>query len=605
MELSSKIPEWQHGDRARWLGSRNAVAGEIMSRPQLSVSTAEREFEGESHSTPGVQALTRGIQILDAVASASKGLRFTELLERTGMPKGTLHRLIQALMDERLLSFDKRDQTYRLAARLFQWAHKVWDDFDLRGAAEPELERLRDLTGEAIRLGVMDSGSVLYIDQREVPQPLRLNNGVGSRAAPHASGLGKAMLANFSLERRRALLVDAKLEQLTPHTIVDIEELIRQLDLTKARGYAVSVDEQNIGISSVAAPVLDHRGEPIGAVGIIGPSFRLPVDRLHALGRDVIEAARRTSGNFGEFAMSLAIQPRPLGVDRTDVRCVIPASTFLGEGPHWSERDHRLYFVDILAPAVHAGDTVKGTYTSLAVPELVGFVIPRTRGGFVTAMHGEIRGLDLPTGSISIIARPEADRPGNRFNDGKCDRKGRLWAGTLAIDTAPDQGRLWRLDPDGRTYEMDRGFHVSNGLGWSPDDRTFYFTDTARQTIYAYDFDLESGSISNRRVFVTVPESEGKPDGLTVDAEGFVWSAHWDGWCVTRYDPEGKVERVINLPVPRPTSCVFGGADMQTLFVTSARIRLSAAQLADAPLSGSVFGIDTGIKGLQDPMFAG
>src|SRR5690606_20287098 len=172
-------------------------------------------------------------------------------------------------------------------------------------------------------------------------------------------------------------------------------------------------------------------------------------------------------------------------------------------------------------------------------------------------------------------------------------------------DTAPDQGRLWRLDPDGRTYEMDRGFHVSNGLGWSPDDKTFYFTDTAKQTIYAYDFDLESGAIGNRRVFVTVPESEGKPDGLTVDAEGFVWSAHWDGWCVTRYDPEGKVERVINLPVPRPTSCVFGGPDLQTLFVTTARIRLSAAQLADAPLSGSVFAIDTGIKGLLDPMFAG
>ncbi|HTN64541.1 MAG TPA: SMP-30/gluconolactonase/LRE family protein [Devosia sp.] len=576
-----------------------------MAGSQLSIDAGERDTEGESHSTPGVQALTRGIQILDIVASVPAGLRFTELLERTGMPKGTLHRLLQALVEERLLGFDSRNQTYRLAVRLFQWAHKVWDDFDLRGAAEPELERLRDLTGEAIRLGVMDGGSVLYIDQREVPQPLRLNNGVGSRAVAHASGLGKAMLAHLSLEKRRALLADAQLEQITPQTIIDIDELIRQLDLTKARGYAVSVDEQNTGISSVAAPVLNHRGEPIGAIGIIGPSFRLPVDRLHALGREVIEAARRTSGNFGEFAMSLGIQPRPLGVDRADVRCVIPASTFLGEGPHWSARDGKLYFVDILAPAVHTGDPVKGTYTSLAVPELVGFVIPRTRGGFVAAMHGEIRGLDLPSGSISTIARPEADRPGNRFNDGKCDRKGRLWAGTLAIDAAPDQGRLWRLDPDGRTYEMDRGFHVSNGLGWSPDDKTFYFTDTAKQTIYAYDFDLESGSIGNRRVFVTVPESEGKPDGLTVDSEGFIWSAHWDGWCVTRYDPEGKVERVINLPVPRPTSCVFGGPDLQTLFVTTARIRLSAAQLADAPLSGSVFAIDTGIKGLLDPMFAG
>ncbi|QMW61203.1 SMP-30/gluconolactonase/LRE family protein [Devosia sp. MC521] len=576
-----------------------------MANAQEHAVSIGKEGDGDVPSTPGVQALTRGVQILDIVANAAVGLRFTELLEQTAMPKGTLHRLLQALVEENLLTFDSRHQKYRLGARLFQWAHKVWDDFDLRGAAEPELERLRDMTGEAIRLGVMDGQSILYIDQREVPQPLRLNNGVGSRAAVHASGLGKAILAHLPLEKRRALLADSNLERFTDSTITDPEELARQLDLIKARGYAVSVDEQHVGISSVAAPVLNHRGEPIGAIGIIAPTFRLPLDRLHALGRDVIEAGRRTSGNFGEFAMSLGIQPRPLGVDRADVRCVIPASSFLGEGPYWSAEDKKLYFVDILAPSVHAGDPEKGTYTSVTVPELVGFMVPRTRGGFVAGMHGDIRGIDMPTGSVTTLARLEADRPGNRFNDGKCDRKGRLWGGTLAIDTSPDQGRLWRLDPDGKAYEMDRGIHVSNGLDWSPDDKTFYFTDTAKQTIYAYDFDLESGSISGRRPFVVVPESEGKPDGLTVDAEGFLWVAHWDGWCVTRYDPEGKVERVINLPVPRPTSCVFGGEDLQTLFVTTARIRLSAAQLADAPLSGSVFAIDTGIKGLPSNMFAG
>lgn len=569
------------------------------------------EPSGREHGTvdgqgvPGVQALTRGIQIVDAIAARPRGLRFTELLDETLLPKGTLHRLLQALVEERLLVFDERDQVYRLAPRIFQWAHKVWDEFDLRGAAEPELERLRDMTGEAVRLGVLDASSVLYIDQREASQPLRLNNGVGARAAAHASGIGKAILAHLSLEKRHALLSDVSLQQLTPNTIIDIAELMPQLDLIKARGYAISVDEQNSGISSVAAPVLNHRGEPIGAIGIIGPSFRLPEERLHALGRDVIEAARRTSGNFGEYVMSLAVKPRPLGPERSDVRCVIPASTFLGEGPYWSAAERKLYFVDILAPAVCIGDPVKGTYKSTSVSELVGFVIPRAKGGLVAGMHGEIRGIDPLTKESTVIARPELDRPGNRFNDGKCDRKGRLWAGTLAIDTTADRGRLWRIDADGQAMAMEHGVHVANGLGWTPDDRTFYFTDTARQTIYAYDFDIESGRIANRRVFVVVPEAEGKPDGLTVDAEGFVWCAHWDGWCVTRYDPAGKVERVINLPVPRPTSCVFGGDDMQTLFVTSARIRLSAAQLADAPLSGSVFAVETGIRGLPDPAFAG
>jgi sugar lactone lactonase YvrE/DNA-binding IclR family transcriptional regulator len=571
---------------------------------ETGAGVTDRE-EGDAPATPGVQALTRGVQLLDLIAGFSRPPRYSDLLARTGMPKGTLHRLLQALVEERLLSFDSRDQTYRLGARLFEWAHKVWDDFDLRGAAEPELERLRDLSGEAVRLGVLDEDTVLYIDQREVAQPLRLNNGVGSRVAVHSSGLGKAILAHLPLEQQRALLAEMPREANTPNTITDPEELIRQLDLTKARGYAVSVDEQHVGISSVAAPVLNHRAEPIGAIGIIGPSFRLPVDRLHALGRDVIEAARRTSGNIGEVAMTLGIQPRPLGPERADVRCVIPAGTFLGEGPYWSARDEKLYFVDILAPAMLAGDPVAGTYRATTVSELIGFVIPRRQGGFVAGMHAELRALDAEGREAGVIARPEADRPGNRFNDGKCDRRGRLWAGTLAIDTTPGQGRLWRIGAGGDVKEMDRGFHVANGLGWSPDNRTFYFTDTAKHTIYAYDFDLDSGEVANRRVFVAVPEDEGRPDGLTVDAEGFLWVAHWDGWCVTRYDPEGKVERVINLPVPRPTSCVFGGPDLQTLYVTSARIRLSAAQLADAPLSGSVFAIDTGIKGLPETEFAG
>jgi len=576
-----------------------------MARTQAELKIDEEAESGSSGPVPGVQALTRGVQLLDLVASAATPPRFTDLLDRSGMPKGTLHRILQALVDERLLKLDGRDQTYRLGSRLFQWAHRVWDDFDLRGAAEPELERLRDLTGETVRLGILDGDEILYIDQREVPQPVRLSNGVGSRAKPYASGLGKAILAHLSLEMRRKLLGDAELARLTPHTIADFGELISQLDLTKARGYAVSIDEQNVGISSVAAPILDHEAKPLGAIGVIGPSFRLPPERLHALGRDVIEAARRISGNIGEVAMSLNINPRPLGPDRDDVRCAIPASLFLGEGPYWSAQDQQLYFVDILAPSVCAGDPAKGSYRSWAMPELTSFLIPRQEGGFVAGMQSELRAISPSMTESVTLARPETSRPGNRFNDGKCDRKGRLWAGTLAIDTTPGQGSLWRLDPGGKVHEMDRGFHVSNGLGWSPDDRLFYFTDTAKQTIYVYDFDSETGAIENRRVFVTVPESEGKPDGLTIDAEGFVWSAHWDGWCVTRYDPDGHVERVINLPVPRPTSCVFGGADLQTLFVTSARIRLSAAQIADAPMSGSVFAIDTGIKGLPENVFGG
>jgi sugar lactone lactonase YvrE len=150
---------------------------------------------------------------------------------------------------------------------------------------------------------------------------------------------------------------------------------------------------------------------------------------------------------------------------------------------------------------------------------------------------------------------------------------------------------------------MDSGFHVSNGIGWSPDDRVMYFADSAHGKIYAYDFDLDSGEVANRRAFVSMPEGNGLPDGLSVDSEGGVWVACWDGWSVTRYGPDGVVDRIVPLPVPRPTSCTFGGPDLTTLFVTTARIRLSSQVLADAPLSGSVLAVDAGVRGQSETVF--
>src|SRR5690606_15725749 len=159
-----------------------------------------------------------------------------------------------------------------------------------------------------------------------------------------------------------------------------------------------------------------------------------------------------------------------------------------------------------------------------------------------------------------------ASRPGNRFNDARCDARGRLWAGTLAIDTTPGEGSLYRLDVDGQIKRMDTGVHVADGLAFSPDNRRLYCPYTGARGTAVADFDVDSGEVENRRVFHELPEGVGTPNGLTVDTEGYVWSAQWDGWCVTRYDPDGQVERVINLPVPRPTSCVFGGPDFTTLF---------------------------------------
>lgn len=286
------------------------------------------------------------------------------------------------------------------------------------------------------------------------------------------------------------------------------------------------------------------------------------------------------------------------------VYCAIPGECQLGEGPHWSEANERLYWVDILAPAFASGDPQTGEQTRIVLPELIGAAVPKRSGGFIAATEHGIRSMNSE-GALTTLANPEFDMPGNRFNDAKCDRQGRLWAGSLALDGSPGHGALWSFSPEGRVSKEISGVHIANGLGWSPDDRRFYFTDSGRQEIREYDFDLASGSLEKPRVFAAVDPLAGTPDGLAVDAEGYVWSAYWDGWSVTRFDPDGRIDRVVTLPVPRPTSCAFGGLNRKTLYVTTARIGLSSQQIREAPLSGSVFAIDTGVRGQAEANFGG
>jgi DNA-binding IclR family transcriptional regulator len=285
---------------------------------------------------PGAQALRRGLGLLDIVADSSQPLRFVDIADRSGLAKGTAHRMLATLVEAGLLRVDERDQTYRLGFRLFEMAHRVWGEFDLRSAAEPELERLRGPHGRGGAPGCPRRlrGSLRRPARGCAAHPL--SNGVGARAAAHASGAGKAILAHLDPPIRQQALASLQLKRFTPNTIVDRAELAQQLDLTKARGYAISLEEQHVGIASVAAPVLDHRAHAIGAIAIVGPAFRLGIDRLHALGRDVMEAARRISGNAGQIAMSININPRPLGPDRDDLVCAVPSTCFLGEGPTWS-----------------------------------------------------------------------------------------------------------------------------------------------------------------------------------------------------------------------------------------------------------------------------
>jgi sugar lactone lactonase YvrE len=289
----------------------------------------------------------------------------------------------------------------------------------------------------------------------------------------------------------------------------------------------------------------------------------------------------------------------------SNIRCVLPARAVLAEGPLWDAEDRALYWVDIKGLAVHRFDPVTGRDTRWPMPETVGCLALRAAGGLVVALRSGFHFFDPDTGSLRVVSTPEPDRPENRFNDGKPDRRGRFWAGTMHDPESRATGALYRLDPDGSCHRMFDGVVISNGLCWSPDGRTMYHADTSRRTVWAWDSDPDRGEITNRRVFVTLTGDEGHPDGATVDAEGFVWLAHWDGWQLTRHDPTGHTERVVRLPVQRPTCPAFGGPNLDVLYVTSASIGLSPEALAAQPCAGGLLALDPGVRGVPEARFSG
>jgi len=287
-------------------------------------------------------------------------------------------------------------------------------------------------------------------------------------------------------------------------------------------------------------------------------------------------------------------------------RVVIPARNLVGESPVWSAAEQVLYWVDVEGKLVQCFHPATGTLRHWLMPEPTGSIGLRARGGLVAAMRTGFVLLDTRDGTLTPIADPESDKTDTRFNDGKVDRRGRFWAGTRNFrDHSRADGALYRLDPDHCVHRLIEGIRCPNGIAWSPDERTMYLCDTWIRRIFAFDFDSEEGVARNRRLFAELTEEQGYPDGLTVDSEGFVWNAHYDGWRITRYAPDGRVDRVIRLPVQHVTSLTFGGADLRTLFVTSAGIRLSDKQRAAQPDAGNLFALEVDVPGIREPMFSG
>jgi len=289
-----------------------------------------------------------------------------------------------------------------------------------------------------------------------------------------------------------------------------------------------------------------------------------------------------------------------------EVELVVDAKAVLGEGPIWHAAGRRLYWVDIEGRLLHVFDPSPGRDRAIDVGTRIGTVAPRAGGGLLVALESGLAFFDLEKEALTPIVDPEADLPNNRFNDGKCDPSGRLWAGTMDMDFAPGAGSLYRLDTDLSVHRVLGDVTVSNGLAWSFDRRTLYYIDSPTRAVAAFDYDDEAGTITGRRVAVTVPEELGSPDGMTIDAEGKLWVAHWGAGAVCRWDPDGgHLLEKIDVPAAHTTSCAFGGEDLDDLYITTARSGRSEEDLEAQPLAGGLFRIRPGVHGVPAFEFAG
>jgi sugar lactone lactonase YvrE len=289
----------------------------------------------------------------------------------------------------------------------------------------------------------------------------------------------------------------------------------------------------------------------------------------------------------------------------TNVECAVRGIDRLGECPLWDERARVLWWIDSRAPALKRFDPASGEVRTLELPEIVGSIALRARGGMLAALKSGIYFLNPETGAREPLAQPESDLPDNRFNDGRCDRAGRFWAGTMSDVRRDPTGSLYRVTPLGACVKMRGDVIVPNSLAWSPDDRTMYFADTYRNVIYAYDFDLAAGEMRNERVFAQDAARPLKPDGSCIDVDGGLWNCDYGGWRIVRYRPDGTLDREIRMPVANPTCCCFGGENLDVLYVTSATQRLTPEELAQQPLAGSVFALRPGTQGLPEARFGG
>ena len=289
-----------------------------------------------------------------------------------------------------------------------------------------------------------------------------------------------------------------------------------------------------------------------------------------------------------------------------EAKLLIESKSPLGEGPIWDMERQVLWWTDILRGVVHCYNPADDSNRTWEIGQMVGTLVTAKSGGLVLAAQNGFLHFDPETGATEMILDPEPDKPENRFNDGKCDPAGRLWAGTMPITEDSATGAMYCLHPDGQVEKHGGAYSIPNGIVWSADAKTMWHIDSPTRRVDAWDFDNATGTISNRRTAIEIQDEGAFPDGMAMDVEGKIWVALWGGWCVARFDPDtGEELARVELPVSQVSACAFGGLNLDELYITSARKNLDCKELENQPLAGGLFKARVAIRGVEPVAFAG
>jgi sugar lactone lactonase YvrE len=303
---------------------------------------------------------------------------------------------------------------------------------------------------------------------------------------------------------------------------------------------------------------------------------------------------------------STAFTTTSIPLQDLDATLVLDAKTMLGEGSIWQPKENKLYWIDIEGKTLHIYDPRSKEDKVFPVGARIGTVVPAGNGSALLALQNGIYQIDTKTGKLTFLTNPLPDTVNLRFNDGKCDPSGRFWVGTLALDSRRRGAVLYRFDRDKNIHLMLDSVSISNGIVWTADKKTMYYNDTPTLTIQAFDYDDKTGAISNRRVVVKIPKGVGAPDGMTIDSENNLWVALWGGGMVGKFNPlTGELMQKVKVPAPNVSSCAFGGKNLETLYITTARAWVKEDKLKEFPLSGGLFSVKPGVHGVPAEFYKG